>query len=110
MPDINKNKPIKAAELKTGDTLEFLDGGTWLEIDFSKNQDGSKVQECLEFNVSLNTGLPRKFVLNSTSGNNLAKSWGGNSDDWQGKKASVTFIKMMSFGEIQEVLMLEPVL
>lgn len=108
MPDIQKNKAVKAADLKSGDNLKFLNEGEWRTVDFSKEQDGSNVKEVCEFSVSLNKGDPRKFVINSTSGDNLAKDWGGNTENWVNKTARVAFVKMVAFGKKMDVLCLEP--
>ena len=108
MPNINRNKPIKTTELKVNDIMVFVDAGEWKKIDFSKAKDGSNIKEVFEIGVSLNGADERRFVLNETSKANLSPKWGGNSEGWVGKKAKVGFVKMLTFGEMKNVLMLEP--
>ena len=72
MANINKNKPIKTAELKSGDIFQFLSEGEWKSVDFSKSKDGSNVKEVCEFDVSLNGEDPRKYVINTTSADSLS--------------------------------------
>ena len=105
-----QSKFIKNSILKTGDEIEFLSKGNWVDEDFSKERDGSEMKRVFRIDVSLNSGERKSMVINKTSGDNLSKVFGNEEQNsWQGKKVKVTFIKQLSFGKIGDVLVLEPI-
>jgi hypothetical protein len=54
-------------------------------------------------------GRELTFTPGKTALKMLQKAWGLNSDTWKGKKAQVDFVKMNSFGELKNVIILEPI-
>jgi hypothetical protein len=106
--DAQKNY-IKTETLKTGDEVKFLDGGKWEVVDFSPTKDGSKKKNTFQITVSVNGAEGKTLSINATSGKVLAEAWGSEEEGaWAGKTAIVTFAKMLSFGEMKNVLCLEP--
>ena len=111
MGDFGKNKPrnyIKAVDLQKGDKVVFINGGEWVKKDFSTEQDGSKEKVVYVARVSVNGEEPKELTINATSGNSLAEKWGEEGDGWKGKTAKVDFVKMVTFGEMKNVLCLVP--
>jgi hypothetical protein len=99
---------IKAGALKDGDRVVFVDGGKWVEKDFSKEQDGSDKKSVYVAQVSLNGEEAKELTINATSGKSLAEKWGTEGPAWTGKTAKVSFIEQLSFGEVRKVLRLLP--
>ena len=99
---------IKSSDMKNGDRVKFINGGKWMDKDFSKERDGSDVKSVYVAQVSLNGGEGKELTINATSGQSLANGWGQEGPGWAGKTAKVTFQKTMSFGKIAEVLCLVP--
>ncbi len=89
---------------KKGDIVEIADEGVIGEI---AQQDGTK-KKCLNLGISLN-GRELIYTPGKTALRALQKVWGLDSKAWVGKKASVDFIKMNSFGELKNVLILMPI-
>jgi hypothetical protein len=110
MPNVNDlKKYFNKDSFQAGDTVEFMDGGQISMVDFSREKDGSKKKEVLQFEVSINGCDPKAFTINGTSMRELSSSWGPVTEKWKGKKAKVEFIKMQVFGKIEEVLLLTAV-
>lgn len=97
---------ITADSLREDDVITFTQDGEWIEQDFSKTQDGSKVKMAFKCWAKVNNGDPKEFIVNATSGKALDGAWGDNS--WVGRRARVKFVKMICFGEETDVLLLEP--
>jgi len=106
MPTINSGKFVKRGDLKEGDILTFQTAGDYIEKDFNK---GDGPQTIFEIDVSFNGEESQSMILNKTSMYSLADNFGRKTEEWVGKKAKVTFQKMMSFGNIQDVLVLVPI-
>ena len=64
-------KFIKLGDLESTDIVEFTDEGKIAQRDFSKEQDGSKMEEALVMNASLNGKNPKEITLNATTINIL---------------------------------------
>lgn len=110
MPNVNDlKKYFNKDSFQVGDTVEFTDGGVISKVDFSREKDGSKMKEVLQFEVSINGCDPKLFTINGTSMRELSSSWGPVTEKWKGKKAKVEFVKMQVFGKIEEVLLLTPI-
>jgi len=105
-----KNRPrdyIKAVDLNEGDKVLFV-GGDWKKKDFSATQDGTNEKTVYVAKVAVNDGDVKELTINATSGNSLAEEWGEEGENWTGRIAKVSFVKMMSFGKMQNVLCLVP--
>lgn len=108
MPDVRKLRNfLKKEDMCDGDTIRFINAGTIEEKDFSKEQDGAKMKLSLSMNVSLNDEDPKELTLNQTSIDSLQEAWGPSTEKWIGKKAKVSFVRMMCFGKVEQVLFLE---
>ena len=110
MVDTRKLKRfIKLADLDESDIIQFVDEGKITEKDFSKAQDGSKMETALVMKVSLNGEDPKEITLNNTTINILKKDWGSETANWVGKRAKVAVVETLSFGELKEVNVLKPI-
>ena len=89
---------------KVGDIVTILDEGIIGEI---LQKEGGK-KRCLNINVKL---LERELIYTpgKTALRALQKVWGMETKSWVGKKAKVEFVKMNSFGELKNVLVLMPI-
>jgi hypothetical protein len=104
------SKYAKTEIFNDGDSVEFVDGGKWSDVDFSKSQDKSDLKKVFQINVSINGGENKLLNLNKTSGNILFNAWGSEeAGAWKGKKTKAGFITMMAFGKVQKVLVLNPI-
>jgi|SRR6185436_13715847 len=100
----SRSKFVSNKDLTSGDTIEFLDNGSWCSVDFSKARDGSDVKDVYQVNVSVN-GHPAKIMsLNKTSRDSLAEGFNNDPKGLKGKKATVTFITQLAFGKKTKVL------
>ena len=98
---------IKAKDLTKGDKITFLADGDWVEADFSKAKDGSDLKTVFQVMVRVNDDTASKtMTINTTSGKTLADGWG--MEKWAGKIANVNFVRMLCFGEMKDVVCLEP--
>lgn len=92
---------VPGEDVKDGDTITFVDGGKWHTYD-----DGRKTIQIL---VECPGGKIKTVSLNNTSAKNLSESYGGSTEDWQGKRALVSVVKMNVRGTVKNVLYLYPV-
>ena len=99
---------LKSKDLKDGDILVFDDGGEIKNVDFSKSKDGSDVKRVFQISVDTGNGI-KKMTVNRTSQKALAGAWGSDTDAWVGKEAKVNLVKMSSFGEVKDVVVLEAI-
>jgi hypothetical protein len=107
LSDGSKKNWIKSADVKTGDVVTFMSGGEWTESSKFTYDDGSPVKQ---FVVSVELkGEERAMNLNKLSRTNLCAYFGGDTDGWIGKKASVEKVKVMVGGELKESIMLTPI-
>lgn len=88
---------------KAGDIVEIADEGAIGEI---LQVDGKK-KKCLNIGVKVN-GRELIYTPGKTALRALQKVWSLDSKAWVGKKCQVEFIKMNSFGELKNVLVLCP--
>lgn len=110
MPDINDLKSnLRNEDLKTGDVITFVNAGEIKDIDFSKAQDGSGIKTVLQLLVEIPGGKNKIYTPNATTREILKNAWGKDTENWVGKQAQVTFVKQLAFGEMIEVLVLEPI-
>jgi hypothetical protein len=95
-----ESKFVKSENVKQGDVMTFLDGGT------EKEMSGKKV---VNFNVEVN-GEEKIYSPNKTALVALGDAWGTNGDDYIGKKAKILFVKVRNpqNGEIVDSIALAP--
>ena len=110
MVDTRKLKKfIKVSDLVPSDDIQFTNEGELVEKDFSKGQDGSDVKTVLEMQVSLNGEEPKSLTVNNTTINILKKAWGPDSANWINKKAKVSVVQTLAFGELKDINVLIPI-
>ena len=106
MPKVRTSKFLKAEDVNDGDILTFVDAGEYIIVDFGK---GKGDEEIFQIKVELPDGEQKLCNPNTTSKKLLKKAFGDNSDDaWGGKQVIVRLVKQLSFGEMADVLILEP--
>jgi hypothetical protein len=92
---------VPGVDVNDGDEIKFVDGGKWHTYD-----DGRKT---IQIQVECPDGKIKTVSLNNTSAKNLSESYGGATEDWQGKRALVSVVKMNVRGQLKNVLYLYPV-
>jgi hypothetical protein len=97
---ILSGKFLKAAEVKQGDTITFLDAGVEKEL------NGKML---VNFTVDY-SGDEKIYSPNKTSLSALADAWGMDTTEYVGKKAKILLIKVRnpSNGEICDSITLAP--
>lgn len=106
-PDLNSMSPwLKKDETKNGDVVLFADAGEIVDQEYPKGS--GKFQKCFNISVQTPAGLIKKISLNKTSQDALMIEYGKQSEKWIGKKAHVTFVKMMISGKAKDCLVLVP--
>jgi len=100
-------KFLKVSDCKTGDTIEFLDGGVWEESRTYKNDDGTPKHQC-QFQIK-HGGEEKTISLNKTNREALIASWGRDTDKWIGKSAEITLKEVEVAGEDKTVIRLKAV-
>ena len=102
MPNVSDMSGFVTAgeDVKDGDTIIFADGGT-----LHKYDDGRQV---IQLNVTCPNGRTKMLSLNRTSANNLAEVYGHDTDEWMGRAAVVTIVKMNVRGTMKNVIYLYP--
>ena len=103
--DTKPSNYVKAKELKVGDKILFIEDGKWVTKDFSQARDGSQEKSVFVAKVSVNSAEPKELTINATSGKSLEAVW---ADSWKDKTALVSFVKMLAFGKMSDVLCLNP--
>jgi hypothetical protein len=111
MPNVNDLKQyLCATDVKDGDILRFKDAGEFIDKDFSKEQDGSDIKTVLEITVELPSGKTKKYSPNAKTRDSLAEGYGSpDTEKWIGKEASVVLVKQSVFGQIKNIIYLEPI-
>lgn len=94
------NKSAKRDEI-----VEIIGEGNISDI---PQKDGTK-RRGLNIPIKLNGTRELIYSPGKTALKELQKAWGIDTKDWVGKKAVVDFIKMTSFGEIKDVLIIKPI-
>jgi hypothetical protein len=92
---------VAGDDVKDGDMIVFVDGGK-----MHKYEDG---RQTIQFNVTCPNGKTKLLSLNRTSANNLSEVYGSATEEWQGRNAMVTIVKMNVRGQLKNVIYLFPV-
>jgi len=100
-------KFIKTSDCKTGDIIEFLDGGVWEESRSFKNDDGTPKHQC-QFQIK-HGGEEKTMSLNKTNRDTLILAWGRDTDKWIGKTAEITLKEVEVAGKDTIVIRLKAV-
>jgi hypothetical protein len=110
-PNVNDLKIyLCPTDVKDGDIITFKDAGEFVDKDFSKEQDGSDIKTVLEMTIELPSGKTKKYSPNTKTRDALAEGYGSpDSENWVGKKASVVLVRQNVFGQIKNIIYLEPV-
>jgi hypothetical protein len=87
MVKIKASEFLKAEHVKSGDTVTFLDEGSYTESSF-KDANGNPKQN-FNIGVSLEDGTEKTATINWTSQKSLASSWGQETADWVGRQAKI---------------------
>lgn len=110
-------KFVGAKSCKTGDVLTFKTEGEHRDSKFvhpEKKMDGSpnpmagKPKKELVFDVDVN-GEEMSFTCNATNQAILKESFGRNTDDWVGKKCTISIIKVNVGGQLKDSISLTPI-
>lgn len=108
---------MSAKNVKTGDVVEFKDGGQYRESKFfypDQTQDGKphpkagQQKKDLVFNVSVGD-KEMVFTCNNTNQAVLKEAWGCDTDKWASRKASIMIVKVSVGGKIKDSVLLTPV-
>jgi plasmid replication initiation protein len=86
----------KKEDIKDGDIIKVLDGGTITEGEYGK-QNTFRIETC---------NGEKLFSFNQTSQNNLIDAFGEETDNWIGKEVKVWMIKAMVGGKMQDIVYL----
>lgn len=96
---------VKAAEVKEGDVIEFLNAGEWQTSDRYKYDDGNPRKD---FIIKVkHDGADKSFRLNKTNRATLCENWGDETDQWVGKKAKITLMNALVSGKPTKVIVLD---
>jgi hypothetical protein len=89
---------------KKGDIVEIIGEGSISEI---PQKDGTTRKG---LNIPVANGN-KKLIYSPgrTALRQLQAIWGTDTKNWVGKKAKIEFVRMNSFGELKNVLILEPI-
>jgi hypothetical protein len=111
MPNVNDLKPfLCVTDVTEGDVVKIKDAGEFIEKDFSKEQDGSDVKTVFELTIELPSGKTKKYTPNAKTRDALAEGFGSpDTENWVGKKASVMIVRQSVFGQIKNIIYLEPI-
>jgi len=92
---------------KSGDVIEFVDAGSWVETKW-KNDDGTP-KNSYQITVKV-AGKEYTMNLNKKNREALIKEWKNNTDTWIGKRASVQIKETEIGGEDKLVIRLTPII
>lgn len=85
-------------DIKNGDTITILDGGTEIT---------GKFGDQIVYSVDTRNGA-KNLGINQTSINALIDEWGDETTNWIGKKVGVILVKQMIQGGLRDVIYLCP--
>jgi len=109
MVDVGKLQNfLSVKNAKHGDILEVVGEGEIIAKDFSKAKDGSDVKDVLNIEVDYNDTV-KTYSPNKTTIGLWREKYGGDTLSWVGKKGRIAIIKQISFGELKDILIVEPV-
>ena len=95
---------LNERSVKTGEIVTIIGEGVIEEI---PQKDG-KTRKGLTIPVSV-AGRELEWSPGKTATKPLQKAWGLNTKEWVKKKGKVAFISQLSFGEMKNILILDPV-
>ena len=99
-------KYLKTAEVNTGEFLEFLSEGEWIENTRYKYPDGNPR---VDFIVKIKHNEEEKsFRVNKTNRDILIQAWGVETQDWVGKKAKIEIETVLAGGKRMKTILLHP--
>jgi|SRR3990167_5680649 len=104
------SKFIKKGDLRKGDILTFVNGGSIEEVDFSRTKDGSGIKTVFQITVTLPDGKDKILTINKTSQNVISEEFGVETENWVGKEVKVDYIQQLCFGKLTDVLVLKPII
>lgn len=98
------SKFFKTADAKTGDTIQFLSEGEWVESKFQDKNGNPKKQ----FNILVShNGSEKSMSINATNGKILIGKFGQDTKEWIGKTCEVEKIKINVSGELKDSIILK---
>jgi hypothetical protein len=100
-----KGNFLKAADVKTGDVIEFANAGEWKDSKFTK-EDGS-LRKQFVIGTELN-GFAKDMALNSGNREALIAVFGNDTEKWIGRKAKIEKVKVSVAGKLMDSIMLNP--
>ena len=110
MANVNDlNKYITHTDVTDGDIITFVDAGELIEKDFSPEKDESDIRTVLDITITLPSGKKKLYSPNKTTRTALSEVWGAETENWVGKKATVSVVKQNVGGNLKKVIYLEPV-
>lgn len=96
---------LKAAEVKSGDSVTFRDEGSWVKNNKYTYEDGTPKQD---FVIKVTyKGSEKKMRLNKMNREAMVIAFGDDTKDWIGRSAMIVKENMLVSGKKMEVITLE---
>ncbi len=100
-----KKNWLKSENVKSGDTLTFLNGGEIVTSGKYTYTDGTPKKD-LVFKVTHN-GAEADFTMNATNKKTLIASFGDETDSWIGKSVKVDVANVMVSGAMKKSIVIQ---
>ena len=96
---------LKTAEVEAGDLVTFKDAGEWVKSTKFTYEDGTPKTDFI-IKVDHN-GVEKSMRLNKTNREILKSVYGDETEAWVGKSATITKLKALVAGKMQDCIILE---
>jgi hypothetical protein len=107
-PDASElNLGVQAdVDVKDGDIVTVAGAGEIIEIE---DRSTKEVRKRLRIPIKLVNGKVKELTINGGSNKSCCAAWGGDTEGWIGKNATVTIVSKDVFGQIKRVIYLLPI-
>ena len=101
---------LKTENVNSGDKVEFLSEGEWVESTRFKYSDGNQRVDffCKVNHISREGKEEKDFRINKTNRDILIKAWGNETSEWIGRKAGLEVENIMVAGKRSKTIFLSP--
>ena len=90
-------------DVNTGDEVRIISINVWIAVPTDPDKERFQIV------AELGNLERKKMSINKTSLRSIMEEWGDESDDWKGKKLIVRIVEKDMFGELKNIIYVNPV-
>lgn len=106
MVKVSSSNFLKSDKVKAGDSLKFINEGSWVTSEKYKYPDGNPRKD---FIIKVEYEAQQyDFRLNKMNRDALMKAWGDETSAWINKKAGIALVDTLVGSTMRKIIMLTP--